>query len=350
MAANTALLVAISCYLLLFFATIEQKVALAFLTRTSQENQSRLLASTSPLVDQDSPKAIIEFTSPKFSVYIEDTDAYGVMNNSNYARQYERALSHAPRDNRKTKRTKWVLTELTNQKFRTSPKLGGDYVVKGQLIESTSAGVEVWKMEMVSVPSDVDKKVLIYNAATVTLTLTPCHSIISPDEDTSSEELCSYKQSFPCYPDEFDIHLQTTTTEERQAQYSAHHIPIRSVTNFFERHRTTLLGGPDKLNKLQQEDGIIFVVTAIDDGEIFLDAIGSANVGKDVIVETKFVAKRRGMVVECNHRLLMDIEGESGNPTSTVLLAKATITIMALDRKTLRPTSKLPQWVMDIIF
>ena len=124
------------------------------------------------------------------------------------------------------------------------------------------------------------------------------------------------------------------------------------MTNFFERHRTIYLGGPDKLRKMQQEDGILFVVTACDDANIWLDAIDGANhfLGRDVIVETKFVIKRRGMVVECYHRLLMDMdeEGESSSK-SRKLLAKATMTCMALNRDTHRPTSKLPKWLMDLL-
>lgn len=267
------------------------------------------------------------------------------MYNSNYARQFERALMHAPRDN-DAKRKQWVMTAITNQKFRSSPTLGSEYVVKGQLLETIADNTEVWQMEMLSASDgNADDDVIVYNAARVTVASTP-HEFTSSDEDISPSELY-HKQSFSCYPDEFDTHIDT------QTQQRAYHIPIRSASNFFERHRTIFLGGPDKLRKLQEEDGILFVVTAMNDGEVWLDAMDSANrLGNDVIVETKFVAKRRGMVLECYHRLLMemDINDDDDNaPKPRKLLAKATMTVMALNRDTYRPTSKLPRWLMDLI-
>ncbi|KAK1745428.1 hypothetical protein QTG54_003352 [Skeletonema marinoi] len=352
---------------LLTYVIGQKAFSFAFLThhhqhRSRSTHHPTLLASSPPLVhdDNETPTNTTSFTSPKFRVYIEDTDAYQVMYNSNYARQYERALIHAPRDD-DAKRKQWVMTAITNQKFRSSPTLGSEYVVTGQLVERSGAdNTEVWQMEMVSLPTNdidgnADEVVIVYNAAMVTLSSTP-HVLSSPDEDvsTSSSELY-HTQSFPCYPDEFDMHLQTTTSTDTRTQQYAYHIPIRSVTNFFERHRTTYLGGPDKLRKLQQEDGILFVITAMDDGEICsLDAIDGANhLGRDVIVETKFVAKRRGMVVECYHRLLMDIDiddDDHDSPSkSRKLLAKATMTMMALNKDTYRPTSNLPQWLMDLI-
>lgn len=350
-------LATISFFLLTFVIIGQQAFSFVFLT--NQQHLSRLstlLSSTTPLVRDETPTKTTAFTSPKFCVYIEDTDAYGVIYNSNYVRQYERALIHAHRDD-DTKRKQWVLTAITNQKFRSSPKLGSEYVVTGQLMDSLADNTEVWQMEMTSVPThDIDgnaNDVIVYNAAIVTLSSTP-HLSTSPNEEVSSSELY-HKQSFPCYPDEFDMHIQTTTSTEAQTQHHAYHIPIRSVSNFFERHRTIFLGGPDKLRKMQQEDGIIFVVTALDDGEMWLDAIDGANhLGRDVIVETKFVAKRRGMVVECYHRLLMDmnindVDEQGSTSKSRKLLAKATMTMMALNKETHRPTSKLPQWLMDLI-
>ena len=337
---------------LLTYVTVQQAAfSSAFLTTYQhQSRQPTLLASSPPLaVAQDDKTLTTEatsFTSPKFRVYIEDTDAYGVMYNSNYARQYERALIHAPRDD-DSKRKQWVMTALTNQKFRSSPTLGSEYVVTGQLVESISDNLEVWQMEMVSVPNNdsddnADDDVIVYNAARVTLASTP-HVFTSPDENISSSELY-HKQPFPCYPDEFDMHL------DAQTQQHAYHIPIRSASNFFERHRTIFLGGPDKLRKLQEEDGILFVVTAMNDGEVWLDAIDDAM--RDVIVETKFVAKRRGMILECYHRLLMEIDSDNDDgslSTERKLLAKATMTVMALNKDTHRPTSKLPPWQMDLI-
>ncbi|MGK3748723.1 MAG: hypothetical protein ACI8RD_001015, partial [Bacillariaceae sp.] len=172
------------------------------------------------------------FTSPKFRIYIEDTDAYGVMYNSNYLRSYERALSHVPRQNNlqqppdRNRRT--VLTSITNQKFRSSPALGEEYIIRGELIrvqQKSASNVtrsgnhedeenddgndgleeEIWKLEMVSMSktrndtsidtsssssssSSTDNNnendwTVIHNSATVTL--------IRSDAAYSSSTACS---------------------------------------------------------------------------------------------------------------------------------------------------------------
>ena len=331
---------------------LQAAFSFAFLTTFHHPRQPTLLASSpagAALVqDVETPTKAPSFTSPNFRVHMEDTDAYGVMFNSNYARQYERALVHAPR-NDDAKRKQWIMTAITNQKFRSSPTLGSEYAVTGQLVERISDNLEVWQMEMVSVPTnDSDRNAhdddeIVYNSARVTIASTPHDIVLSPDiEGSTSAEIYDHAQSFPCYPDECDMHLDT------QTQQHVYHIPIRSVSNFFERHRTYCLGGPDKLRKLQEEDGILFVVTAMNDGEIWLDAIIDDAI-RDVIVETKFVAKRRGMIVECYHRLWMENDDGKSPLMQRKLLAKATMTVMTLNRHTLRPTSKLPPWLMEVI-
>ena len=342
---------------LLAYVIGQQALSFSFLAYQHQPRSTTtsLLASksTSLLINDDEISTKTSFTSPKFRVYIEDTDAYGVIYNSNYIRQYERAFTHVPSDD-STERKQWVMIAITNQKFRSSPTLGSEYIVTGKLVESLADNKEVWQMEMTSVPTDDDGNadVVVYNSATVTFASTPLAYISPLEEQMISSSEMYHKQSFSCYPDEFDIHSQATDSGAQTQQY-AYHIPIRSASNFFERHRTTYLGGPDKLRKLQEEDGILFVVTALDDGEIFLDALDSTNhVGKDVIVETKFVVKRRGMVTECHHRLYMNMdadEAEDNAVKSKTLLAKATMTMMTLDKRTYRPTSKLPEWLMILI-
>ena len=115
--------------------------ALAFspsvaIPRCSSSGISRLDASASAEVVTSSPlqsqqRKDNSFVSPKFNVYIEDTDAYGVMYNGNYLRSYERALSHVPREHD----GRWILSSISNQKFRSSPALGEEYLIRGELIE-----------------------------------------------------------------------------------------------------------------------------------------------------------------------------------------------------------------------
>jgi acyl-CoA thioesterase FadM len=434
------------------------------------------------------------FISPKFRIYIEDTDAYGVMYNSNYLRSYERALSHVPRQNnvqqQQPDNRRMVLTSITNQKFRSSPALGEEYIIRGDLIQvqqKSASNVtrsvnhkdeegddddddgleEIWKLEMVSMSkkkndtstgtissSSTDNIenndwTVIHNSATVTLTpsaaayyysSTTCSSsstmfentIIIPKSTTkeittmqvsnnndderkqlkrnnsdnnSGEKMIDHR--FIPYHDELELYnnnIMTTSTNNNGYYYNAYHIiPLRNVMNFFERSRTTHLGGPEMLRKLQDEDDLLWFVTNVQDGALFLDSLVLLNddnnvdeydddnmpekltmeefqllhptPGREVIVQTSYIPKRRGMIIECNHRLWMEVDhyfdsdstrdeilddGGDKDDEKTVdrkrrkkktvrrLLAQATVTIMALKGSTRRPT-KLPQHLMDRI-
>jgi acyl-CoA thioesterase FadM len=449
------------------------------------------------------------FTSPKFRIYIEDTDAYGVMYNSNYLRSYERALSHVPRQNNlqqppdRNRRT--VLTSITNQKFRSSPALGEEYIIRGELIrvqQKSASNVtrsgnhedeenddgndgleeEIWKLEMVSMSktrndtsidtsssssssSSTDNNnendwTVIHNSATVTLirsdaaysSSTACSSTSTMFEKTviitnSTTEIITMQLSnnndnerkqhkrnnsdnnsgvkmleyrFIPYHDELEVYnnniiiMNTNNNNNNNNNngyyYNAYHhiIPLRTAMNYFERSRTTHLGGPDMLRKLQDEDDLLWVVTNVQDGALFMDSLVllndsgndnnnnnvdeyyGANIpeefrmkdfhslhptpGREVIVQTSYIPKRRGMVIECNHRLWMEVDhyfdsdsdstrneiiddGGDKDDEKTVdrkkksmrrLLAQATVTIMVLKGSTRRPT-KLPQYLMDRI-
>lgn len=376
----------------------------SYVTRGSNRGSASFLeASPSEDVAAAPPEAeILEaapkttFTSPTFYVYIEDTDAYGVMYNGNYLRSYERALSHVSREKEDNDADdsfgatagRWILSYITNQKFRSSPVLGEEFVIRGELINNGDANnndveedVEVWQLEMVTrnknqdLDADKNTSWIVHNSATATLT----HSstikewVKTPLLSTEISNLGKMVEySYTPYNDEFDMHPSRHDNPK-----SGYHIPIRSALNFFERSRTTHLGGPDVLRKMQVEDDILWVVTGVDDGELLLDSNialehdddddddgGQVSLleednalffnndwhptpGREVTVQTNFIVKRRGMILDCQHRLFMDVELDNGKRMNRRLLAQATVTIMALKGSTRRPTSKLPQWVLD---
>jgi len=354
---------------------------------------SRSRSATLP----DEPTApTTTFTSPTFRVYIEDTDAYGVMYNSNYLRSYERALSHVPReepdddDEAPSRRdevrasNRWVLSHISDQKFRSSPALGEEYVVRGELVgprrDLRGNEAEVWRLEMatrsVDGPDeeDEDKGWTIHNSATATFACAPGEhatapsapfAAIRPDDEAAPGRM--FELRFTPYHDEFDVHRRRRRRPDEDDILYGYHIPLRNAMNFFERSRSTYLGGPDSLRRMQEEDDLVWVVTGVDGGELLLDPVAVEDLsddgawapwegddaarwhpapGREVIVQTNFFAKRRGMIVECRHRLCMDVSSNNGRARRR-LLARATVTIMALRGSTRRPTSKLPQWILD---
>lgn len=113
--------------------------------------------------------------------------------------------------------------------------------------------------------------------------------------------------------------------------------------------------------------------SAVDTSTFYWQAATPApSTRREMTVRTNFIVKRRGMIVECRHELYMDDDGDNSSSDNDVghrqssnendgnnwlekngrkrtLLAKATVTVMALKGSTRRPTSKLPQWILDQI-
>ena len=324
------------------------------------------VAGASSAAPAPATKPADSFVSPAFRVYIEDTDAYGVLYNGNYLRSYERAVSHVPRaaapDDAEGP---WMVSAVADQKFRSSPALGEEYVVRGERrrLGRGPAQIESWQLELAGRGPDAGDdhaRWTVHNSATVVLgrraaaTGAPTASPSGPsgrgaNAATATTGGKGSERRFSCYRDELDAHRGRLGT-------IGHHVPLRNAMNFFERARSDYLGGPTVLRRLQAEDDLLWVVTSVDDGELSLDSMEDdvepdASVpapGREVIVRTEFLVKRRGMVVECRHELLAAGAEEAGRPRRRRrLLARATVTIMALRGSTRRPTSKLPPWLLD---
>jgi hypothetical protein len=111
----------------------------------------------------------------------------------------------------------------------------------------------------------------------------------------------------------------------------------------FERSRSNALGGPEALRRLEQDPihPVIIVVTSItdltlvDEGTFLLP-------GQVVAVETAMVVKRKGMVIECYQTLR-----STSSPSAR--LAQGKVSLMMLDAKSRRPTTKLPDWVKTLL-
>jgi len=389
------------------------------LLQLMQMSESSSTTATTQFTTSATPTTFT-FISPTYHVYIEDTDAYGVMYNGNYLRSYERALSHVSRQNHDS--YSWMVTSVTNQKFRSSPSLGEEYIIRGVLLEEgeESGGErgeegcrrrdheEVWQLEMATRSTkttgnngdtggdDDDANWIVHNSATVTIFNTLQKSSSSSNEkmpekaaseSTPQQQLDEddggtiFEQRCTAYNDEFDTHhFFLQNQQQKQSSFAPRSIlPIRNAMNFFERSRTNYLGGPDILRKMQVEEDILWVVTSVDDGDLMLlfdeeshfvtDEEYHKNTTpltnssrREITVRTNFIVKRRGMIVECRHELFIDDEDDedvrSDSPTSLSnnstggrrsLLAKAKVTVMALKGSTRRPTSKLPNWILDQI-
>jgi len=330
---------------------------------------------------------LTSFVTSPVPVYIEDTDAYGVIYNANYIRAYDRALhrtsilsssssgstsSLSSSTSVITQHDGWSIASIENMKFKSSPPLGGEYVIRGTLkpsnsnINSSSGGMEeIWDMEM----TDIDGSV-VYNTATgVHIAHPPMTSHLllqqplfedktssrswlpqpQPFQIPSTSSSCIY--SFPTFRDEYDTHLST-------------HLPLFSLLKLFERCRSNMLGGPNELEKLQNEHGLLFVVTSVKDGSLvcYEDIMKYNTVvmtpGVEVFVKTDVVVKRKGMIIDCYHTAFLKIQSDEkgkdaaeeegrGKVENGVIIGQAIISLMSIDGTSRRPTSKLPQFLLD---
>ena len=312
-----------------------------------------------------------EFTTQPMQVYIEDTDAYGIMYNSNYLRCYDRALhmtsyaqTKSPCDNGNSYHDdddeqlngeddddalpsilkhddEWSLVSFERMKFKQSPALGQSFVVTGRLVGEPSDSEQIWDLEM---KDAVDDSSIVFNTIQgVRIAHAPTNSrdfswipnpgpLATEDRERQQQQYPTLllEQDFQVYRDEFDPHLQG-------------YLPLRNVLNLFERIRSNSLGGPNALRRLQQEDGFVYVVTSIDQCSLvdYNNSVGSntsmLQAGDSLRVRFDAIMKRQGALIEFRQTAFL------GNAR----VAQAVVTIMALSEQTRRPSKRLPQWMVD---
>lgn len=319
------------------------------ITMHLSDSKTEFVLSTTE--SKDNTDITFTFTTPPMQVYIEDTDAYGIMYNSNYLRSFDRALhmtttKHKLSNSNSNDRNSaslshpisgqhegWSIVSVGNQRFAASPRLGEEFAIQGRL-QQRDDNQELWDMQLQSLDGSIvyntvkDLKIQVADDDSVSL-----HSSLSdiPPFDMASLQpnFVGDQDLFTVYRDEIDAHWQG-------------HLPLRNVLNLFERSRTNALGGPEGLRRLQEDPNnpIIVVVTGI--SELTLVDEGIVLVpGQVVAVETAMVVKRKGMVLECYQTLKSTL--------SSARLAQGKVSLMMLDAKSRRPTAKVPMWVKELL-
>ena len=115
------------------------------------------------------------------------------------------------------------------------------------------------------------------------------------------------------------------------------HLPLTSVWNHFERPRSNVFDGPKELRRLQEEDGILYVVSGIKDSCLLPQKTASL-IGGVLTVRTVYDFRKRGMRSD----LYQTISTSAGQQ-----LAQGIVTLYTLDKETFWLTSKLPQRLVD---
>jgi acyl-CoA thioesterase FadM len=274
------------------------------------------------------------FTSAPLKTYMEDIDAYGVMWHTNYLQAYDRAIhltlppAHIIADAINVlDYPDWSIVRVNTQRFKAALRLGDEYVVSGELQSRDGDVEDVWALTMYK----SDDPSVVYNTATVTVAR-PHHddpqAMFPNPEPFDVKTVGSF--NYQIYRDEFAAHL-------------ASHIPLTSAMNIMERSRTNQLGGPDLLRKMKEEDGIVWYVVSVKD--LCLVRMDEPCVpGQQVASELGVVAKRRGMILDIYHTLVL--------PTAdggVIRMAQGKVSIMAVNEKLGKPTANIPKWCLELL-
>lgn len=271
------------------------------------------------------------FTSAPVKTYMEDIDAYGVMWHVNYLQAYDRALYLTLPPARTIADAinvldypDWSIVRVNTQRFKAALRLGDEYVVSGELQSRDGDVEDVWSLIMYK----ADDPSVVYNTATVT--------VARPQDDPQA--------MFP-NPETFDVKTVGSynyqTYRDEFAAHLASHISLTSAMNIMERSRTNQLGGPDLLLKMKEEDGVVWYVVSVED--LCLVRMDTPCVpGQQVASELGVVAKRRGMILDIHHTLVL--------PTAdggVARIAQGKVSIMAVNEKLGKPTANIPKWCLE---
>jgi acyl-CoA thioesterase FadM len=190
-----------------------------------------------------------------------------------------------------------------------------------------SENYEIWDMKMTSPHGDI-----LYNS--VSGLRIAKQKVEAEGNAFSLQNVRPYVR--PEASQDFFVSCSTVYRDEIDAHWPAH-LPLRNILNLFERSRSDMLGGPGMLRKFQEEDGIVFVVTAIR-GCSLIDEGVVCYPGQKVHTETIAVARRKGMVFEC-YQTVKDASSSSR-------IAQGQVNLMLLDAKTRRPTTNVPDRIL----
>lgn len=294
------------------------------------------------VTENDSESASTKFVSPRMQVYIEDTDAYGIMYNTNYLRAYDRALHmstqlHNPDIHKGTMSSQhegWSITSFEQQKFKSSPKLGEEYVIRGELKVSAD-NYEIWDMEMTNPEGDVT-----YNSIT-NLQISKLNNDAVIDDGMNEFALEANPEPYNTYLDQKTNPFFATNFTVYRDEIDTHwpnHIPLRSILNYMERCRSASLGGPDALRSLQEDDSVVVVVTGIQSCSLIDEGVFCFP-GQIISSDSFLVSKRKGMVLECYQTI------QYGSKR----IAQGQVNLMLLDSKTRRPTRNIPESIQRML-
>jgi acyl-CoA thioesterase FadM len=297
------------------------------------KNMRRLLAAT-VLCTSTCAAALLTNPIPRYplQVFIEDTDAYSVVYYANYLRFVERAAFAAIGPSAvasaldTTPSLSFGIRSANGIKYAAAARLGDACVVDlkchglddaGQLTMKASLlrqsdGAELWSAADVRF-GFVDAK----SGVAVSEWPLPLDVDLTPPDDPCAKPVGEAPAAAlgPSLEPP-DLVLQPDVAS------ACGTVDLHAAARYFERHRTTYLGGPDKLEALASDNSINVVVARINQLRL-LPAAHAARIGTPLEVRCAVKVKARGTQVVFDQWL---VHGETEEP-----LAKGEVTCLVID-------------------
>ena len=252
-------------------------------------------------------------TEMDVDVYIEHTDAYGVVYYAEYASLFFDAAieDHWRRSNPDV--PPHAIVAINEHKFMRPAVLGDACRVVTEVVEEAPDGSGVYRQVLQRRSNDEE-------LVSATVRIAPVSAPVPtwPLAEGADAAGVSHTLAFKVY---------STDVDARTGGVS-----LRAVLRAFERVRTEALGGPAMLQQLLSE-GRSVVIGKMDKIRL---APGQGQAGATLEVRCRTVLRRKRIFVF--YESLVDAEGQ--------VLAEAEITGVCIDSESLRP-SEAPDWIVE---
>jgi len=279
--------------------------------------------------------------SHKFSIYIEDTDCYGVVYNCNYLKFFDRARQTAlgllPLKNLRRKDVELLTTYVDELRLPGAAVLGQELRIESKVVASKGRGGIQWEQSLICEDTDAVLAKMEATTKFVHASSTGIGDVLEAfrgnssvrswlEEGEEEEEAAGETRTFVM---EGRVHEEEVIVFADDFDGRGR-ISDLSIAKMFERNRNIALGGPAGLNRLKEE-GFLVVVTHFNDFSIH-DEI-PCEVGDTVRVRSTCQLRKS------KFSFFQEVVAASGETK-----AKARITCLCIDAESKKLRAP-PEWV-----
>ena len=299
-------------------------------------------------------------TSFKFDVYIEYTDTFQMLFNSNYPMLVERSVN----DRNEYENSGCRLMSTKSMKFKKKASLGDslEFVVKSKK-DSNSHNDDQLVSDIVKFPQMFDISCSIQTIADDTIfqctKATFLHSDMLLDEIISHNTSPSFIPNLKIHESENTLYSDELVVIKKHDKWK-HMLSTKTIFNLFERSRTDILGGPKELASTADTSLHIYVARISDyimyNHDCFHSVVDDNHKSPSTSylpnnkLKCKVYSQIESMgrsIINFHQQIILLIDGTNGG--SGTVVAKATVTCVCVDSSTGNP-AELSQEIYHKLF